>query len=309
MVPRMILCAVGVSLLLGCGRQDYEVARPAERVTHREPTVPERATPPNGTDTIDVGPAAATRGAADTEDSPKASKPPRLDSPSEPTAHSADGGLPAQDVVAPAKDSDTATALSTGVAPAMNNAGRVPTASGGVSLSPGAGTARPPEVAGQDDSHADTRQVRFADLSLTAPNGWIRKRPPLKFILAEFSLPAAEGDSSEAQLTVTRAVGDDRAGVNQLLEQLKEEEQSQESTIEHLTIAGHKVVVVDSSGDYDDETDSGTPAKSAERYRSLNAMVFLDDSVYFVNCTGPEKTVTQHAVGFRAFLETMAAAR
>ena len=265
MVPRVILCAVGVSLLLGCGRQDYEVARPAERVTRREPPVPERATPPNGADIIDVGPVAATRGAADSEDSPKASKPQRLDSPSEPTAPSADGGLPAQDLAVPTKDSDTLTAPGTDVAPAMNNAGPAPTASGGVSLSPGAGTAKPQRVVGQDDSHADTRQVRFAALSLTAPNGWIRRQPPLKFILAEFSLPAAEGDSSEAQLTVTRAVGDDRAGVNQLLEQLKEEEQSQESAIEHLTIAGHKVVVVDSSGSYDDETDSGTPAKSTER--------------------------------------------
>ena len=309
MVPRMILCAVGVSLLLGCVRQDYELVPPAERVTRRERPVSERATPPNGTDITDVGEVAATRGAADSEDPPKASEPPRLDSLSEPTAHSVNEGLPVQDAVAPTKNSDTATAQSTDAAPAMNNAGPVPKASGRVSFSPAAGTAKPQNVADQDDSHADTRQVRLADLSLTAPNGWIRKRPPLKFILAEFSLPASEGDSSEAQLTVTRAVSDDRAGVNQLLEQLKEEEQTQESTIEHLTIADHKVVVVDSSGNYDDETESGTPAKSDDRYRSLNAMVFLEDSVYFVNCTGPEKTVTQHAVEFRAFLKTMAAAQ
>ena len=106
----------------------------------------------------------------------------------------------------------------------MNNAIPAHSARGDVSFPPSAGTAKPQEVAGLNSSDADTRQVRFADIRLTAPIGWIRKRPPLEFILAEFSLPAAAGDSSEAQLTVTRAVSDDRAGVNQLLEQLKEEE-------------------------------------------------------------------------------------
>ena len=67
MVPRMILCAVGVSLLLGCVRQDYELVPPAERVTRPERPVSERATPPNGTDITDVGEVAATRGAADSK--------------------------------------------------------------------------------------------------------------------------------------------------------------------------------------------------------------------------------------------------
>ena len=51
--------------------------------------------------------------------------------------------------------------------------------------------------------------------------------------------------------------------------------------------------------------DAAKPA----RYRSLNAMVFLGGSVYFVNCTGPEKTVTERVGEFRAFLETLKAVK
>ena len=34
-------------------------------------------------------------------------------------------------------------------------------------------------------------------------------------------------------------------------------------------------------------------------------MVFAGEKVYFVNCTGPEKTVGERAAEFRAFLQTM----
>ena len=60
---------------------------PLKGSRRREPPVSERATPPQGTDIIDAGPAAAPRGDADSGGPPKASEPQLVDLPSEPARH------------------------------------------------------------------------------------------------------------------------------------------------------------------------------------------------------------------------------
>jgi hypothetical protein len=138
----------------------------------------------------------------------------------------------------------------------------------------------------------------------------MRERPPISFILAQFSLPRAAGDKSDAQLTVTSPGEHNPTAIERVREQLKEN--PEEGSVEHLQIAGNEVVLVDSTGDYnDDEEEESDPSSKPEnegRYRALNAMVFLGDKVYILNCTGPEKTVTERAGEFRAFLQTMKAA-
>jgi hypothetical protein len=62
---------------------------------------------------------------------------------------------------------------------------------------------------------------------------------------------------------------------------------------------------VDSSGDSGDTSDPFPSPVSEGRYRVLNATVFVGGKVYFVNCSGPEKTVGERAGEFRAFLQTM----
>ena len=162
--------------------------------------------------------------------------------------------------------------------------------------------------ASPDTSVGADREVRFGGLCLTAPDTWNREKSPVKFILAEFSLRRSEGDSADAQLTVTLAVNNDPDGLKRLREQIRDTEQGPENKIERLTIGGREIVLVDSVESSDEEGDSSASSASEGRDRSLNAMVFLGNSVYFVNCTGPEKTVTERVGEFRAFLETMKAA-
>jgi hypothetical protein len=92
-----------------------------------------------------------------------------------------------------------------------------------------------------------------------------------------------------------------------LRDQLKEEEQARESTVQHLTLGGREVVIVDSTEEAEEVADSRRSSASKRRYRSLNAMVFLGNTVYSVQCTGSEKTVAERLSEFRAFLETMKA--
>jgi hypothetical protein len=75
---------------------------------------------------------------------------------------------------------------------------------------------------------------------------------------------------------------------------------------EHLTISGTEIVLVDSLGrEFDDADNSSSSPRGKRHFRALNARVFLMDSVHFVDCTGPEKTVGERAGEFSGFLETM----
>lgn len=172
------------------------------------------------------------------------------------------------------------------------------------------GDATPPKAAGRDDAaKLNSKEVRLGSMCLVAPKNWMRERPPINFILAQFSLPRAAGDKSDAQLTVTAPGEHDPRAIERVREQLKEK--PEEGSMEHLQIAGNEVVLVDTTGDYNDGEEESDPSSKPEnegRYRALNAMVFLGNKVYVVNCTGPERTVTERAGEFRAFLQTMKAA-
>ncbi len=177
------------------------------------------------------------------------------------------------------------------------------------------GDAAVPKAAGPDPVQTQSREVQMGGMRLAAPKGWTRERPPMDLILAQFSLPRAQGDSSDAQLTVAAALENDPKSLKRLREQLKEE--AEEGSVEQLQIGGNEVVLVDTSGEEDAEDDADTadgtskpsrPPGGGPRYRVLNAMVFLSGRVYFVTCAGPEKTVGERAGEFRAFLQSMKSA-
>jgi hypothetical protein len=160
-------------------------------------------------------------------------------------------------------------------------------------------------VASQDTAHADMGEVRIGNVRLLAPKNWTREKPPLDLILVQFSLPRAPGDVSDAQLTVTAAGERTPRSVGRLQDLLRRETES--GAVEHMQIGGNEVVLVESAGDDSDTSDESPSPVSEGRYRVLNATVFAGGKVYVINCTGPEKTVSERAAEFRAFLQTMAA--
>ena len=160
-----------------------------------------------------------------------------------------------------------------------------------------------PKPAGPAAVVVDGAKVRIGPVYLVAPSTWTRERGPADLPVAEFSLPRAKGDKADAQLTVIAAGGSDPKSAGRLREQLKQK--PGEGLAEHLQIGGNDVVLADSSGDYGDTSDPFPSPAGEGRYRVLSATVFVGGKVYFVNCTGPEKTVGERAAEFRAFLQTM----
>src|SRR5438105_4782312 len=58
------------------------------------------------------------------------------------------------------------------------------------------------------DQKSDAK-IELADgkLVLTAPQGWIRKQPKVRFIEHEFAIPASKGDSEDGRVTIMGAGG------------------------------------------------------------------------------------------------------
>jgi hypothetical protein len=166
---------------------------------------------------------------------------------------------------------------------------------------PKSGDTKP--AAGRNPVDLDSREVRIGNTRLVTPKTWIRERPPVDLILASFRLPRAQGDRTDAQLTVTAAGQTDPQSVQRLREQLDREPRA--GSIEHLRIGDGEVVLVESSGESGDTSDPFPAPVSEGRYRALNATVFVGGKVYFITCTGPEKTVGERAGEFRGFLQTM----
>ncbi|MBI4403406.1 MAG: hypothetical protein HY537_04555 [Deltaproteobacteria bacterium] len=156
-----------------------------------------------------------------------------------------------------------------------------------------------------EDIQMEGNEVRTAGLRFIAPKTWMREQVPVSFVLAQFSLPRAKGDGADAQVTITSVGNGGSKALKRLGGQLNQKS-DEGGSVERLQIGGNSVIVTDNTGE--DGGDPGDPFSQAPgvgRYRELNAMVFIGDKIYSINCTGPQKTVSERAAEFRAFLQSM----
>ena len=270
MTGRMILLAAALSLLTGCGRSDRPTVRQSSTHSEDEITATAAPSPPQAADDCPAREAPhRIRPKRDAETYSKLAGATHSTPTNATQSVQADGNLPKIGDTTPAKTGDTTR----------------------------------PKAAGRGAAEVDGREVRIGAVCLVAPKTWTREQPPTDFLLAEFSLPRAKGDGADAQLTVAAAGGNDPRLLDRLREQVKQK--PAEGSAEHLQIGGNDVVLVDSSGDYGDTSGPFSSPVSEGRYRVLSATVFAGGKVYFLNCTGPEKTVGERAGEFRAFLQTM----
>ncbi len=149
-------------------------------------------------------------------------------------------------------------------------------------------------------------KVNLGAMRLQAPETWVRKKPRNSFIMAEFSLPRAEGDTTDARLTLSVAGGSVQANVDRWRQQFsgKAESDSQQQR----EIAGLKVTLVDFSGTFRDQPGPFAPATELAGHRMLGAIIAQGGKLHFIKCYGPEKTIAEHADEFHAFVQSLEAA-
>lgn len=145
-------------------------------------------------------------------------------------------------------------------------------------------------------------------LTLTAPSSWLSKVPKVKIIEYEFAVPASQGDKADGRVTVMTAGGSVEANIERWLGQFSQADGSStrdSAKVEHKTIAGRKVHLVEIAGTYRDAPGPFAPPIERPGYRMLGAVIETGDGNYFIKFYGPDRTVADHAQEFRAMLDGM----
>lgn len=145
-------------------------------------------------------------------------------------------------------------------------------------------------------------RVRLDAISLTAPANWKRKQPRSSFVLAEFSLPAADG-SDEGRLTVTTAGGSVEANIERWKGQFSGS--SSGAREERLDTPAGQVTLVDLSGEFNDQPGPFAPAVKRPDYRMIAAIIPVDGQLHFVKAVGPQKTIAARADEVKALIRSV----
>jgi hypothetical protein len=141
----------------------------------------------------------------------------------------------------------------------------------------------------------------------TVPKTWVRKSPGM-MVMAEFSVPHADGDKDNARLTVSEAKGSLEGNIDRWknIQFSKLDKQSRES----FDVSGFKVTLVDYSGAYVGmQMPGAAPAAPHSDFRMIGAVIEIpgQSDMVFIKCYGPEKTMAARADEVKAFIRSMKA--
>lgn len=147
----------------------------------------------------------------------------------------------------------------------------------------------------------DVREVKAQDLTLKVPAAWKQQQPSNNLRLAQFVIPAADGDEEEGELVVFPPFG---GTIPQNIQRWVDQFQREERTLKMVqgTSPQGKYVLVDLTGTYNKP--DGPPilrkTKPAPDYRMLAVILTPEGGGnYFLKVTGPEKTVADALAAFR----------
>jgi hypothetical protein len=147
---------------------------------------------------------------------------------------------------------------------------------------------------------AEGETLELEQVVFTVPAGWNNKPAASGFVLAEFELPAAEGDEDAGRLTVSTAGGSVEDNVQRWRDQFGGEPENASEKEEEIN--GMKVTLVDFSGEYKDQRGPFAPATQRPGYRMLAAIIPVSGELHFVKAVGPAATMGKHADAFQAFI-------
>lgn len=153
------------------------------------------------------------------------------------------------------------------------------------------------------DAIVASHEVEVGTYCLTAPDQWVRKKLSSPFLLAEFALPKAEGDTDDGRLTVSTAGGTVESNLARWKGQFGGTPESESQEI--IEVDGVKITFVDYAGTFAGQGGPMVPAPPKAGYRMLGAIIPLDDQLYFIKGYGPHQTVAAHAERIRAFIESL----
>lgn len=159
----------------------------------------------------------------------------------------------------------------------------------------------------------DGAPVDLGGLTSKAPAAWKETQPASSMQYKVFTLPKANGDDRDAQLTIYYFGAGGAGGVQANLTRWKGMFQppagktiDDVAKVDEMTVSAAKVTYLDVSGTYLHRTQPNNPSSPTEQrtgHRMLAVAFESPKGPYYLRLVGPEKTVAQHKQGFDAWLK------
>jgi len=152
-----------------------------------------------------------------------------------------------------------------------------------------------------EDKEVEVVEVKAQNITLSVPTTWKKEEPSNNLRLAQFSIPAVEGDNDSAELVVFPPFGGSiRANVDRWIAQFESE--GRKLKMSQGVCEQGDYVLVDLTGTY--KKPDGPPFRrktiAAPGYRMLATILTAKGGGnYFLKVTGPEKTVKAAVDAFR----------
>lgn len=148
----------------------------------------------------------------------------------------------------------------------------------------------------------ESKAVKVGDITLKTPADWKQSKPKSRLRLAQFAIPAADGDKEGAELAIFSfgAGGGVKANVDRWIGQFLAEGRKAKTTSGKSEIGEY--VFVEVSGTY--KKPVGPPVRGKtepmKNARMLGVILAVEGKGnYFLKMTGPTRTVSAAAAPFR----------
>jgi hypothetical protein len=162
--------------------------------------------------------------------------------------------------------------------------------------------------AGAADKDKKGAVVSIAALRATAPAEWKEEKPSGSMRLQQFLLPKAEGDETDAEVTLYKAGGDVKANVDRWKNQFELPKGKKEADVvkeQQMKVSDVDVAYLDITGTYKAPPfDPKYKGKKMENFRLIGVIFDTKDGEYQIRLIGPEKTVEKYKKGFDAFVKS-----
>lgn len=148
---------------------------------------------------------------------------------------------------------------------------------------------------------AGAKSFESGELKLAIPARWVQGQPANRLRLAQFEIPAAEGDDEAGELVVSGPFGgSDEDNIDRWVGQFEADGRTSATSRGKGSLGDY--VVVELTGTYKRPIGPPIAGKSepAPGYRMLGAILKLKEGNYFLKLTGPDKTVADAAPEFRS---------
>ncbi|HVG19350.1 MAG TPA: hypothetical protein VNI02_09865 [Blastocatellia bacterium] len=169
-----------------------------------------------------------------------------------------------------------------------------------------------PQAGSSQSGPAQSGSAQSGNLQFKSPDGWVAEQPAGTMRVAQYKLPRAEGDTTDAALAVfyfgQGQGGSVEANLDRWVGQMQQPDGSSSKSkakTETTSVNGMPVTLLDVTGTYTESMMGGAGGQQIQGPARMRAAVIeTPRGAYYVKLVGPEKTVSRWDASFMGFIKS-----